>query len=81
MTPSSALPSRVYLLGLQVGQANAFFFDANGRQILNLEIQVERDLDALTDLIARLMPDARITAEAVNDNVILKDGAVRRSGD
>lgn len=65
-------PQRVYLLGLQVGQANAFFFDGNGRQILNLEIQVERDLDALEDLIARLMPDARITAEAVNDNVILK---------
>lgn len=65
-------PQRVYLLGQKVGQANAFFFDANGRQILNLEIQVERDLDALTDLIARLMPDARITAEAVNDNVILR---------
>lgn len=63
---------RVYLLGLQVGQTNAFFFDGDGRQILNLEIQVERDLDALTDLINRLMPDARITAEAVNDNVILK---------
>ncbi len=65
-------PQRVYLLGLQVGQANAFFFDGNGRQILNLEIQVERDLDALTDLLARLMPDSRITAEAVNDNVILR---------
>ncbi len=65
-------PQRVYLLGQQVGQTNAFFFDVNGRQILNLEIQVERDLDALTDLIARLMPDARITAEAVNDNVILR---------
>jgi pilus assembly protein CpaC len=65
-------PQRVYLLGLQVGQANAFFFDGAGRQILNLEIQVERDLDALTDLIRRLMPDTRITAEAVNDNVILR---------
>jgi len=65
-------PQRVYLLGLKVGQTNAFFFDANGRQILNLEIQVERDLDALTDLINRLMPDARITAEAVNDNIVLR---------
>lgn len=64
-------PRRVYLLGLQVGQTNAFFFDANGRQILNLEIQVERDLDALTALYRRLMPDSRITAEAVNDNVVL----------
>ena len=65
-------PQRVYLLGLKVGQTNAFFFDGAGRQILNLEIQVERDLDALTDLINRLMPDARITAEAVNDNIILR---------
>jgi pilus assembly protein CpaC len=65
-------PQRVYLLGQKVGQTNAFFFDANGRQILNLEIQVERDLDALTDLLARLMPDARLTAEAVNDNVVLR---------
>ncbi len=65
-------PQRVYLLGQKVGQTNAFFFDVNGRQILNLEIRVERDLDALTDLLNRLMPDARITAEAVNDNVILR---------
>jgi pilus assembly protein CpaC len=65
-------PQRVYLLGLTVGQTNAFFFDGSGRQILNLEIRVERDLDALTELINRLIPDARVTAEAVNDNIILK---------
>ncbi|MGE0408822.1 MAG: type II and III secretion system protein family protein [Amphiplicatus sp.] len=65
-------PRRVYLLGLAVGQTNAFFFDSNGGQILNLEIQVERDLDALTDLLARLMPDTRITAEAINDTVVLR---------
>ncbi len=65
-------PRRVYLLGLTVGQTNAFFFDSQGRQILNLEIRVERDLDALTDLFARLMPDTRIEAEAVNDNIILR---------
>lgn len=68
-------PRRVYLLGLAVGQTNAFFFDAEGRQILNLEIQVERDVAALTSLISRLMPDARITAEAVNDNVVLRGSA------
>lgn len=68
-------PRRVYLLGLSVGQTNAFFFDENGRQILNLEIQVERDVDALTALISRLMPDTRIVAEAVNDNVVLRGTA------
>lgn len=71
-------PRRVYLLGMAVGQTNAFFFDANGDQILNLEIQVERDLDALTDLYSRLMPDSRISAEAVNDNVVLR-GVVQNS--
>jgi pilus assembly protein CpaC len=73
-------PRRVYLLGLSVGQTNAFFFDGNGRQILNLEIQVERDVDALQDLFSRLMPDSRITAEAVNDNVVLR-GSVQNSVD
>lgn len=71
-------PRRVYLLGLSVGETNAFFFDAQGRQILNLEIQVERDLDALTDLLRRVMPDSRITAEAINDNVVLR-GTVQTS--
>lgn len=65
-------PRRVYLLGLMTGQTNAFFFDAQGRQILNLEIVVERDMDALSDLFGRVMPDARIDIESVNDNVVLK---------
>lgn len=65
-------PRRVYLLGLTVGQTNAFFFDSSGREILNLEIQVERDLDALMDLYSRLMPNSRIVAEGVNDNIILR---------
>lgn len=65
-------PRRVYLLGLKVGQTNAFFFDAQGRQILNLEIQVERDMDALSELMRRVMPNSRIDVDAVNDNVVLR---------
>ncbi|MEO0834263.1 MAG: pilus assembly protein N-terminal domain-containing protein, partial [Pseudomonadota bacterium] len=63
---------RVYLLGLSVGETNAFFFDNQGRQILNLEIRVERDMDAITDLLRRLMPDSRITLDAINDNVVIR---------
>ncbi len=65
-------PRRVFLLGLATGQTNAFFFDAQGRQILNLEIVVERDMDALAELFSRVMPDSRIQVEAVNDNVVLR---------
>jgi pilus assembly protein CpaC len=65
-------PRRVYLLGLTTGQTNAFFFDARGRQILNLEIRVERDMDALAGVIRRVMPNSRIEVDALNDNVILR---------
>ena len=65
-------PRRVYLLGLSVGETNAFFFDGQGRQILNLEIRVERDLDAVRDLLGRLMPESRITLEPVNDNIVIR---------
>ena len=72
-------PKRVYLLGLETGQTNAFFFDAQGRQILNLEIVVERDMDVLSDLLKRIMPDSRIEIEAINDSVILRGSAQNAS--
>src|SRR5689334_16052288 len=49
-------PRRIYVVGLKTGQSNAFFFNAGGRQLLNLEIVVERDLGALRDLINRTVP-------------------------
>lgn len=64
-------PKRSYLMGVEVGQANAFYFDKDGKQILNLEIRVERDLETLSMLFKKFLPDARIKAEAVNDNIIL----------
>lgn len=64
-------PRRVYVIGMTVGQTNAFFFDADGEQILNLEIRVERDMGAVQEMIDRLLPDARVRAEALNDNIVL----------
>ncbi|MBI1211726.1 MAG: BON domain-containing protein [Alphaproteobacteria bacterium] len=73
-------PRRIYVVGLKVGQSNAFFFNAGGKQLLNLEIVVERDLDALRNLIGRSIPGADVKAEMVNDNVILT-GSVRSASD
>lgn len=64
-------PRRVYILGRNAGQTNAFFFDARNRQILNLEIRVEPDVDSVDELIQRLMPDARVAVESLNGSVIL----------
>lgn len=69
-------PRRIYLLGIEVGETNAFFFDAKGRQLLNLEIRVERDLTQLNELLHRHLPGARIHVEAINDNIVLS-GSVR----
>ncbi len=62
---------RVYLIGMKTGQANAFFFDRDGKQILTLEVSIERDLVALTGLLKRFIPGSDIKAEMVNDNVVL----------
>ncbi len=64
-------PRRIYVLGLAVGQTNAFFFSESGKQLLNLEIRVERDIDALSDLLTKHFPKANIKAESVNDNIVL----------
>lgn len=62
---------RTYLLGMEVGETNAFFFDGAGRQVLNLEIRVERDIDTLLSVLGRHLPSARIDVEAINDNIML----------
>jgi pilus assembly protein CpaC len=60
-----------YLIGLQVGQTNVFFFDDAGRQILSLDVTVERDIAPLELMLARLMPGSEIRVEALNDSLVL----------
>ena len=64
-------PQRVYIMAKEAGQANAFFFDRNNSQILNLEIRVEQDADAIRQLLTKLLPEARIGVESLNGSVIL----------
>ena len=64
-------PRRIFLLATKVGQTNAFFFDAEGRQILSLDIRVERDVNDLGSLMRMSLPNAAINVQAMNDNVIL----------
>jgi pilus assembly protein CpaC len=64
-------PKRIYLIGMKVGQTNAFFFNDKGQQIVNLEIQVERDLAGLRDTLHQFFPDTRIDVQAMNDHIVL----------
>ena len=62
---------QTYLLGKTVGQTNVFFFNGAGEQLLNLEVCVERDLKPLMSAYRKYMPDARISVQAMKDNIIL----------
>ncbi|MGE3301759.1 MAG: type II and III secretion system protein family protein [Hyphomonadaceae bacterium] len=62
---------RVFILGRKVGQTNAFFFDAQGRQIANLEIRVEPDVSPLNAMLKRFAPNGSVKAESVNGTVVL----------
>ena len=64
-------PRRIFLLATKVGQTNAFFFDAQGKQILSLDIRVEKDVEDLATLLKDSLPNSAIQVRAMNDNVVL----------
>ncbi|MEO0719204.1 MAG: pilus assembly protein N-terminal domain-containing protein, partial [Pseudomonadota bacterium] len=57
--------------GQNIGQANAIFFDSNGRQIVTFEIRVEYDTAMLGDMIEEHFPTADVEAESILGEVIL----------
>ena len=63
--------TRAYLIGKAAGEANIIFVDKDGRQVVTLEITVERDLSALSGLLNRLIRGANIHVETVSGSVIL----------
>ncbi len=68
-----------YLFARKVGQTNIFFFGPDGRQIMNIDLEVALDGKALHKLIQRTIPGSRITVDTVNENVILNGTAANAS--
>ncbi len=62
---------RAYVIGKELGEANVFFTDQNGNQVLTLELNIQRDLSALEGLLARLIPGSDIQVEAFGGNILL----------
>ena len=62
---------RAYLIGVAVGQTTVVFFDGDGRQIVAYDIEVGRDASGVRDALRRIMPNASIRVDAVNDSVVL----------
>ena len=68
-----------YLFAKSAGQTNIFFFDADGRQILNLDVEVSQDMKVLRKLLDRTLPGTRVTVDTVGDNIVLGGTAANAS--
>ena len=71
---------RVFLVAKGAGSTNAFFFDAQGNQIMTLEIAIGSDLGALDSLLKRLLPSSNIKSDLAGTAIVLI-GSVRTPGD
>ena len=63
--------TRAYLIGKAAGEANIIFIDKDGRQVVALEVTVERDLVGLETLLNSLIRNANIRVQTVSGSVIL----------
>ena len=62
---------RIYIFGRQVGSTNIFIFDSAGRQLLSIDLLIERDITGLEANLAKYVPGSDVKVEIVNDNIIL----------
>jgi len=62
---------RIYLFGKKVGETNIFIFDKAGKQVVSLDLRIERDVTGLDRYLARFIPDSDIKSEIINDNIVL----------
>lgn len=62
---------RIYIFAKQVGETNIFIFDSSGKQLLSVDLVIERDIAGLESYLAKYIPGSEIKVEMVNDNVIL----------
>ncbi len=62
---------RITIIGVGPGQTDAVFLDGSGRPILSLKVRVDAGVSALQDTINRVAPGAQVTAEAINDSIVL----------
>jgi pilus assembly protein CpaC len=60
-----------FLFAKSAGQTNIFFFDAQGQEILHLDLEVALDTTAIKKLLNRALPGNRITVDTANSSIVL----------
>jgi pilus assembly protein CpaC len=66
---------KAYLIGMEVGETNVIFFDAQGNQLLALDVSVGRDMGALLRSLQNAIPKGNITVKPLGDSVVLSGTA------
>jgi len=64
--------TRLYIIGVKVGQTNIFVFDQAGREIASFDVLIETDLSDINRLLAEAIPNGQVRAEAINGNIVLR---------
>ena len=72
--------NRVFLLARKFGEANAFFFDAQGEQIATMELFVDRETAGVESLLNRILVGSRIKVENFSGTMVLT-GSVKTPAD
>ncbi len=62
---------RTVLIGKEAGQTNIYFYGHDGRELLNIDIRVETDINGLEDLIRKNSPESNVTVQAINSRILL----------
>ena len=62
---------RTILIGKKTGQTNVYFYGPDNKEILSLEIRVERDIHGLKSLISQHTDGSDVEIQAVNNNLLL----------
>ena len=74
---------RIIFRGVEIGQTNAIIFDANGRQLANLDLNVEFKTGELEEMIAKRAQAKKdkdfATADSVRDELMAKGIVLRDS--
>ena len=64
-------PRLAYIFSRAVGDTNVFFLDAEGGQILRLELHIEHDLSALRETLASIFPNEKVEVTPANEQIII----------
>jgi len=63
--------TRLYVIGVDIGQASIFLFDRQGDEIASLDIQVDGDLSGLQRILNEAVPNGNVIVEAINSSIVL----------